>query len=112
MDYLVSRPEVDPSRIGVTGISGGGAATFWIAAADERVTVAVPVSGMSDLDFYVKQKGANGHCDCMFLYNTYQWDWTTTAALVAPPPIMFANSHNATTSPSHPPPPTTAQLPN
>ena len=37
IDYLVSRPDVDPARIGVTGISGGGAATFWIAAADERV---------------------------------------------------------------------------
>lgn len=94
IDYLVSRPEVDPNRIGVTGISGGGAATFWIAAADERVKVAVPVSGMSDLDFYVKQKGANGHCDCMFLYNTYQWDWTTIAALVAPRPMLFANSDN------------------
>src|SRR5262249_36953765 len=46
IDYLVSRPDVDPKRIGVTGISGGGAATFWVAAADERVQVAVPVSGM------------------------------------------------------------------
>ncbi|MSQ93831.1 MAG: hypothetical protein EXR98_04660 [Gemmataceae bacterium] len=92
IDYLCTRPDVDPDKIGVTGISGGGAATFWIAAADERVKVAVPVSGMADLDFYVKQKGVNGHCDCMFLYNTYQWDWTTIAALVAPRPMLFANS--------------------
>ncbi|MCI0685168.1 MAG: prolyl oligopeptidase family serine peptidase [Gemmataceae bacterium] len=94
IDYLVTRPDVDPDRIGVTGISGGGAATFWIAAADERVKVAVPVSGMSDLEFYVKGKGVNGHCDCMFLYNTHQWDWTTIAALVAPRPMLFANSDN------------------
>ena len=73
-------PDVDPAKIGVTGISGGGAATFWIAAADDRVKVAVPVSGMSDLECYVKNKVINGHCDCMFLYNTYQWDWTTIAA--------------------------------
>jgi cephalosporin-C deacetylase-like acetyl esterase len=92
IDYLCTRPDVDPARIGVTGISGGGAATFWIAAADERVKVAVPVSGMSDLQFYVKNKGVNSHCDCMFLYNTYQWDWTTIAALVAPRPLLFANS--------------------
>jgi cephalosporin-C deacetylase-like acetyl esterase len=92
IDYLCTRPDVDPTRIGVTGISGGGAATFWIAAADERVKVAVPVSGMSDLEFYVKNKGVNSHCDCMFLYNTYQWDWTTIAALVAPRPLLFANS--------------------
>jgi dienelactone hydrolase len=94
IDYLVSRNDVDADRIGVTGISGGGAATFWIAAADERVKVAVPVSGMSDLQSYVKDKVINGHCDCMFLYNTYQWDWTTIAALVAPRPLLFANSDN------------------
>ena len=92
IDYLCSRPDVDPDRIGVTGISGGGAATFWITVADDRVKVAVPVSGMSDLEFYVKEKGINGHCDCMFLYNTYQWDWTTIAAMVAPRPMLFANS--------------------
>src|ERR1022692_971865 len=92
IDYLCTRPDVDPDRIGVTGISGGGAATFWIAAADDRIKVAVPVSGMSDLESYVKDKGINGHCDCMFLYNTYQWDWTTIAALVAPRPMLFANS--------------------
>ncbi len=92
IDYLCTRPDVDPDRIGVTGISGGGAATFWIAAADERVKAAVPVSGMSDLESYVKNKVINGHCDCMFLNNTYQWDWTTIAALVAPRPLLFANS--------------------
>jgi hypothetical protein len=54
----------------------------------------VPVSGMSDLESYVKDKVINGHCDCMFLYNTYQWDWTTIAALVAPRPLLFANSDN------------------
>jgi hypothetical protein len=85
---------VDAERIGVTGISGGGAATFWVAAADERVKVAVPVSGMSDLESYVTDKVINGHCDCMFLVNTYQWDWTTIAALVAPRPLLFANSDN------------------
>jgi cephalosporin-C deacetylase-like acetyl esterase len=92
IDYLVSRPDVDPERIAVTGISGGGAATFWIAAADERVKCAVPVSGMSDLESYVTNKVINGHCDCMFLINTYQWEWTTIAALVAPRPLLFANS--------------------
>ena len=92
LDYLVSRPDVDAERLGVTGISGGGAATFWIAAADERVKVAVPVSGMSDLESYVSHKVINGHCDCMFLINTYQWHWTTIAALIAPRPMLFANS--------------------
>lgn len=94
LDYLVSRPDVDPEKLAVTGISGGGAATFWVAAADERVKCAVPVSGMSDLESYVTNKVVNGHCDCMFLVNTYQWEWTTIAALVAPRPLLFANSDN------------------
>lgn len=92
IDYLLSRDDVDPARIAVTGISGGGAATFWVAAADPRVTVAVPVSGMADLPSYVSNRVINGHCDCMFLYNTYQWPWTRIAALVAPRPMLFVNS--------------------
>ncbi|MFN0018083.1 MAG: alpha/beta hydrolase family protein [Pirellulaceae bacterium] len=96
IDYLVNRPDVDPERIAVTGISGGGAATFWVAAADERVKVAVPVSGMADLESYVPNRVINGHCDCMFLYNTYQWPWTRIASLVAPRPMLFINSdHDA-----------------
>ena len=92
IDYLLSRPDVDSERIAVTGISGGGAATFWIAAADERVKVAVPVSGMADLMSYVPNRVINGHCDCMFLYNTFQWPWTYIAALVAPRALLFVNS--------------------
>ena len=92
IDYLITRPDVDPGRIGVTGISGGGAATFWIAAADDRVACAAPTSGMSDLESYVNHKIINGHCDCMFMVNTYRWEWTTIAALVAPRPLLFANS--------------------
>ncbi len=42
IDYLVSRPEVDPDRIGVTGISGGGTQTSYIAALDDRVVAAAP----------------------------------------------------------------------
>ena len=94
IDYLVSRPDVDPDKIGVTGISGGGATTVWVCAADDRVKVSVPVSGMSDLESYVTNKVINGHCDCMFFVNTYQWEWTTALALFAPKPLLFANSDN------------------
>jgi hypothetical protein len=92
IDYLTSRPDVDPEHIGVTGISGGGAATFWIAAADERVKVAIPVSGMSDLLSYVPDHVVNEHCDCMFLYNAYQWPWARIPSLIAPRPLLFVNS--------------------
>ena len=42
LDYLVSRPEVDADRIGVTGCSGGGTVTTYISALDPRVKVAAP----------------------------------------------------------------------
>jgi dienelactone hydrolase len=99
IDYLQSRPDVDPGRIGVTGISGGGAATFWIAAADERAKVAVPVSGMADLESYVANHIVDGHCDCMFLHNTFQWPWTRIAGLIAPRPMLFVNSDHDTIFP-------------
>lgn len=92
LDYLASRADVAADQLAVTGISGGGAATFWIAAADERVVCAAPVSGMADLVSYVGNRVLNGHCDCMFLYNAFQWPWTRIAALVAPRALCFANS--------------------
>ncbi|MBM4074631.1 MAG: hypothetical protein FJ267_03195, partial [Planctomycetes bacterium] len=92
IDYLVSRDDVDSDRLGVTGISGGGAATFWVAAADERIKCAIPISGMADLESYVGNRVINGHCDCMFLYNTFQWPWTRIAGLIAPRPMLFINS--------------------
>jgi cephalosporin-C deacetylase-like acetyl esterase len=42
LDYLASRPDVDPSRIGAAGCSGGGALTTFIAALDPRIKAAVP----------------------------------------------------------------------
>ena len=44
-------------------------------------------------------KVINGHCDCMFAHNTYQWEWTTILALFAPKPLLFANSDNDTIFP-------------
>lgn len=44
IDYLVSRKDVDPERIGMTGWSGGGTVTNFVAALDDRVKVAIPCS--------------------------------------------------------------------
>ncbi len=92
LDYLQSRPEVDPTRIGMTGRSGGGAYTWFVAAVDERVRVAAPVAGITDLENHVVDGTVEGHCDCMFMVNTYRWDFPAVAALVAPRPLLIANS--------------------
>ena len=42
LDYLLSRKEVDPARIGCTGNSGGGTHTAYLAALDDRIHVAAP----------------------------------------------------------------------
>jgi hypothetical protein len=42
IDYLQSRPEVDPQRIGCTGNSGGGTQTSYLMALDDRIGAAAP----------------------------------------------------------------------
>ena len=92
LDYLCSRPEVDKERIGMTGRSGGGSYTWTVAALDERVKVAVPVAGITDLRNQVLDGCVEGHCDCMFFQNLYRWDFPLVAALVAPRPLLIGNS--------------------
>jgi dienelactone hydrolase len=92
LDYLQTRPEIDPQRLGVTGRSGGGAGSWWIAALDERIRAAVPVAGITDLEDHVVQGVVSGHCDCMFIVNTRRWDYPQVAALVHPRPLLVANT--------------------
>jgi hypothetical protein len=101
LDYLESRKEVDAKRLGVTGRSGGGATSWWLAAADDRVQCIIPVAGIADLRSHVvegvapryKQGGViTGHCDCMYFVNTYRWDFDVVLALCAPRPLMLGNS--------------------
>ncbi len=92
LDYLQGRKDVDPERIGVTGRSGGGVYSWWISSIDERIKAAVPVAGITDLENHVVVGCVEGHCDCMFMVNTYRWDYPLVAALVAPRPLMIANT--------------------
>lgn len=92
LDYLETRPEVDKARIGVTGRSGGGAYSWWLTALDDRVKVAVPTAGITDLQNHVVDGTIEGHCDCMFMVNTYRWDFGRVAALASPRPLLIANS--------------------
>ncbi|HVX61933.1 MAG TPA: CocE/NonD family hydrolase [Pirellulales bacterium] len=92
LDYLQSRPEVDGEKLGVAGRSGGGAYSWWVAALDERVKAAVPTAGITDLENHVVDGCVEGHCDCMFMVNTYRWDYPQVAALVAPRALLITNT--------------------
>ncbi|MDB4786583.1 MAG: acetylxylan esterase [Planctomycetaceae bacterium] len=92
LDYLESRPEVDAKKMGVTGRSGGGAYSWWVSALDERIKAAVPVAGITNLQNHVVDGCVEGHCDCMFMVNTYRWDYAMVAALVAPRPLLISNT--------------------
>ena len=99
LDYLETRPEVDKRRFGVTGRSGGGAYSWWIAALDERIQAACPTAGIADLHNHVVDGTVEGHCDCMFMVNTYRWDYAQVAALVAPRPLLICNTDKDTLFP-------------
>lgn len=92
LDYLESREEVDAKRMGVTGRSGGGAYSWWITGLDDRIKVAVPVAGVATLENHVVDGCIEGHCDCMFMVNTYRWDYPLLAAIHAPNPLLISNS--------------------
>lgn len=92
LDYLQSRKEVDGSRLGVTGRSGGGAYSWWVTALDDRIKVSIPVAGITDLHNHIVDGAVEGHCDCMFFLNTHRWDYAPVAALAAPRPLLIANT--------------------
>lgn len=99
LDYLETRSEVDATRMGVTGRSGGGAYSWWISALDDRIQCSVPVAGITSLRDHVVNGCVEGHCDCMFMVNTYRWDYAKVAALVAPRPLLISNTDKDTIFP-------------
>lgn len=60
IDLLCGLPEVDSTRIGATGASGGGNQTMWLAAMDPRVKAAVPVVSVGTFRAYIM----NSNCVC------------------------------------------------
>ncbi|HUQ67279.1 MAG TPA: acetylxylan esterase [Flavitalea sp.] len=93
IDLLCERPEVDPEKIGVTGISGGGSQTWYIAASDPRIKAAAPVCGAATLKSHIITRTVDGHCDCMMPNNTYRSDFEQIGALIAPRPLLVCQAN-------------------
>ena len=61
LDYLASRPEVDPRRLGAFGMSMGSTKAWWLAALDPRVTVCMDVCCLTDFDELIKTRALKEH---------------------------------------------------
>jgi cephalosporin-C deacetylase-like acetyl esterase len=89
VDYLETRPEVDKTRIGLTGISGGGATTWFTAAVEDRIAVAAPSCSTYTLGSQGAHWVAAGQCDCIYFHNTFLRDFPIVGALIAPRPLCI-----------------------
>ncbi len=89
LDLLLAQPGVDRQRVGVTGISGGGAQSFLLAAADDRLRAVATVAGISTPEFAIPNRQVQQHCDCMYHHNRYGHDVSLFAALIAPRALLY-----------------------
>lgn len=84
MDYLETLPEVDSKRVALTGISGGGAITWYAAAVDPRFQVVAPVCSTWSARDQLAEHSVVENCDCIYFHNTFQLDFEAVGALIAP----------------------------
>jgi dienelactone hydrolase len=90
LDYLAANPDVDPNRIGVTGLSGGGWQTITLSSLDPRVLVSIPVAGYVNLQGRLErlpeEPGDIEQNPTDFLVGQ---DYSTLTAMRAPRPTLL-----------------------
>ena len=100
LDYLVTRPEVDARRIGVTGMSMGATRSWWLMALDDRLKTGVAVACLTRYQNLIAHEGLKYHGIYYFVPGLLaQFDTETVVALVAPRPILLMNGDRDDGSP-------------
>ena len=61
LDYLASRPEVDPKRLGAMGMSMGSTKAWWLAGLDPRVRLCLDVCCLTEFEELIKNHNLKGH---------------------------------------------------
>ena len=93
LDYLASLPQVDPRRLGVSGLSGGGWQTIVLSSLDERVAAAAEVAGFGSLESNLTHPVDTDEIEENPTDFTKDEDYTYLVALRAPRPTLLI--HNA-----------------
>lgn len=96
IDYLLTRPEINGNRIGMTGASGGGLNTIYTCAADERIAVSVPVCYVTSFGrFFRAMRGLNWNNQddlCNQVPNVIRYaDMAGLCGLIHPRPLLIIN---------------------
>lgn len=89
VDYLLTRPEVDGDRIGITGASGGGNQSMYAGAFDERVKAVVPVCSVGNYQAYLG--AACCMCEVVPSGLSFTEEWGVLG-LTAPRALMVINA--------------------
>ena len=101
LDYLCSRAEVDPSRVGVTGISMGATRTWWIMAMDERPKTGVAVGCLTRYQNLIRNEGLKYHGIYYFIPQMLRhFDTEAVVALATPRPMLFMTGEQDFGSPT------------
>jgi acetyl esterase/lipase/dienelactone hydrolase/lysophospholipase L1-like esterase len=89
LDYLCQRPEVDPARIGATGVSMGSTRAWWLAAVDDRVAAVTAVACLTRYQNLIAHGELRAHGVYYFANGLLKhFDTEGVLALIAPRPFL------------------------
>jgi len=88
IDYLCTRPEVDPQKIGVTGNSGGGTQTSLLMICDPRVAAAAPATFIMNRQSYMYAGGAQDAEQVWSGMTAFGFDHEDILLMMAPKPVL------------------------